>query len=55
MRNKDVTARRKGGGGGEAGDGGEGQEGQGREREDDEYKGEEEEVGLFQMVAACLG
>ena len=43
------------GGGGEAGDGGEGQEGQGREREEDEYKGEEEGMGLFQMVAACLG
>ena len=52
MRNKDVTVRRKGG---EVGDGGGGQEVQGREREEDEYKGEEEEVGLFQMVAACLG
>ena len=52
MRNKDVTVRRKGRGGG---DGGGGQEGQGREREEDEYKGEEEGMGLFQMVAACLG
>ena len=56
MKNKDITVRRKGGGGGEAVDGGGGQEGQGRERKEDEFKGEKEEVGLFQMVAAaCLG